>query len=244
MSVHDRKNLKSALESAILYLQKQGVEEARQDAWLLLEHVCGISHSTYFVHSEDEMPKEQQEQYEALVRKRGEHIPLQQLTGEAWFYGIPFFVIAQVLLRRQDAALLLFLCGASSILLEASSWALDETGVLRLRWAFLSKQERIIRGEALAALTIERPLFFRLLGASRVVLYPVGQPAKRAVTLYLYKEDAQELADRLMPVRDPVCHRPAGGERAALVVLGANGLSTLALTGHFPSPPRPWPSPG
>lgn len=28
MSVHDRKNLKSALESAILYLQKQGVEEA------------------------------------------------------------------------------------------------------------------------------------------------------------------------------------------------------------------------
>ena len=30
MSVHDRKNLKSALESAILYLQKQGVEEARQ----------------------------------------------------------------------------------------------------------------------------------------------------------------------------------------------------------------------
>ena len=83
MSVHDRKNLKSALESAILYLQKQGVEEARQDAWLLLEHVCGISHSTYFVHSEDEMPKEQQEQYEALVRKRGEHIPLQQLTRKS-----------------------------------------------------------------------------------------------------------------------------------------------------------------
>ena len=98
MSVHDRKNLKSALESAILYLQKQGVEEARQDAWLLLEHVCGISHSTYFVHSEDEMPKEQQEQYEALVRKRGEHIPLQQLTGEAWFYGIPFFVNEHVLI--------------------------------------------------------------------------------------------------------------------------------------------------
>ena len=34
MSVHDRKNLKSALESAILYLHKQGVEEARQDTCL------------------------------------------------------------------------------------------------------------------------------------------------------------------------------------------------------------------
>lgn len=154
---------------------------------------------------------------------------------------LEFSLNALLTALRQDAALLLFLCGASSILLEASSWALDEASVLRLRWAFLSKQERIIRGEALAALTIERPLFFRLLGASRVVLYPVGQPAKRAVTLYLHKEDAQELADRLMPVRDPVCHRPAGGERAALVVLGANGLSTLALTYLAIRQSRPFP---
>ena len=154
---------------------------------------------------------------------------------------LEFSLSALLTALRQDAALLLFLCGASSILLEASSWALDEAGVLRLRWAFISKRERIIRGEALAALTIERPLFFRLLGASRVVLYPVGQPAKRAVTLYLHKEDAQELADRLMPVRDPVCHRPAGGERAALVVLGANGLSTLALTYLAIRQSRPFP---
>lgn len=106
MSVCDRKNLKSALESAILYLQKQGIREARQDAWLLLEHVCGISHSTYFVHSEDEMPEEQFTKYEALVEKRGEHIPLQQLTGEAWFYGIPFFVNEHVLIPRQDTEVL------------------------------------------------------------------------------------------------------------------------------------------
>ena len=77
---------------------------------------------------------------------------------------LEFSLNALLTALRQDAALLLFLCGASSILLEASSWALDEAGVLRLRWAFISKRERIIRGEALAALTIERPLFFRLLG--------------------------------------------------------------------------------
>ena len=124
---------------------------------------------------------------------------------------LEFSLNALLTALRQDTALLLFLCGASSILLEASSWALDEAGVLRLRWAFISKRERIIRGEALAALTIERPLFFRL------------------------------LADRLMPVRDPVCHRPAGGERAALVVLGANGLSTLALTYLAIRQSRPFP---
>ena len=95
---------------------------------------------------------------------------------------LEFSLSALLTALRQDAALLLFLCGASWVLLEASSWALDDAGVLRLRWAFAAKQERILRGEALAALTIERPLLFRLMGASRVVLYPVGQPAKRAVT--------------------------------------------------------------
>ena len=154
---------------------------------------------------------------------------------------LEFSLSALLTALRQDAALLLFLCGASWVLLEASSWALDDAGVLRLRWAFAAKQERILRGEALAALTIERPLLFRLMGASRVVLYPVGQPAKRAVTLYLYKEDAQELADRLMPICDPVCHRPAGGERAAMVLLGANGLSTLALLYLAIRQSRPFP---
>lgn len=62
---------------------------------------------------------------------------------------LEFSLNALLTALRQDAALLLFLCGASSILLEASSWALDEAGVLRLRWAFISKRERIIRGEAL-----------------------------------------------------------------------------------------------
>ena len=144
MSVHDRKNLKSALESAILYLQKQGVEEARQDAWLLLEYVCGISHSTYFVHSEDEMPKEQQEQYEALVRKRGEHIPLQQLTGEQEFMGLTFLVNEHVLIPRQDTEVLveevmknlhdgfriLDLCtGSGCILLSLLHYSNDCSGV-------------------------------------------------------------------------------------------------------------------
>lgn len=60
---------------------------------------------------------------------------------------LEFSLNALLTALRQDAALLLFLCGASSILLEASSWALDEAGVLRLRWAFISKRERIIRAK-------------------------------------------------------------------------------------------------
>ena len=142
---------------------------------------------------------------------------------------------------RQDAALLLFLGAASWVLLEASSWKLEESGALRLRWEFFFRRERVLRGEQLAALTIERPLLFRFTGASRLVLYPVGQPEKRKLTLYLYREDAQELADRLMPISDPVCHTPAGDEKAALVLLGANGVSTLALIALAIRQTRPFP---
>ena len=56
---------------------------------------------------------------------------------------LEFSLSALLTALRQDAALLLFLCGASWVLLEASSWALDDAGVLRLRWAFAAKQERI-----------------------------------------------------------------------------------------------------
>ena len=40
---------------------------------------------------------------------------------------------------------------------------------------------------------------------------------------------ARELADRLLPLEQPVVHRPHGGEKMVFAVLGANGLSTLAL---------------
>ena len=37
-----------------------------------------------------------------LIRKRGEHIPLQQLTNEAYFYGMKFYVDENVLAPRPD----------------------------------------------------------------------------------------------------------------------------------------------
>ena len=130
---------------------------------------------------------------------------------------------------RQDAVLLVLLFALSWGLLHACGWGLDEAGVLHLFWKPGIRLEQTLRSDRIAALTIERPFLYRLAGASRLTLYPVGNSQKRAVTLCLTRADAQAAADRLMPVEVPVLHRPAGGERAALVLLGANGLSTLAL---------------
>lgn len=60
-----------------------------------------------------------------------------------------------------------------------------------------------------------------------MVLYPVGQT--KTITLYLTRQQAEELADVLLPVTDPLWHAPKGGEKLAFTVLGANGLSTLIL---------------
>ena len=79
---------------------------------------------------------------------------------------------------RQDAILFALLCGVSWVILRFSSWQLDEAGVLHLRWKLLFKLDTTIRGEALAALTLERPALFRLGGATKITLYPTGQPQK------------------------------------------------------------------
>ena len=130
---------------------------------------------------------------------------------------------------RQDLILFLLVCALSWVILHASSWSLDESGTFCLHWKLLFRFDRTVRGASLAALTIERPFYYRLAGASRVTLYPVGEPKQRTLTLCLRRADAQHLADQLLPIEAPSLHRPKGGERAALGLLGANSLSTLAL---------------
>ena len=130
---------------------------------------------------------------------------------------------------RQDVLLFLLLCAVSWGILRVSSWSMDDTGVFHLHWRLGIRLDRALRGEMLAALTIDRPLLYRMAGASRLTLYPVGAAQKHTLSVCLPKADAEAVADQLMPLVKPTLHRPAGGERAALGFLGANGLSTLAL---------------
>lgn len=130
---------------------------------------------------------------------------------------------------RQDAALLCLLAAASWALLRFSGWTLDGAGVLRLRWAFGARYELAVPQRQIIAVVIEQPALLRLLGASRVTIYLKGQRAGSKITLCLSKRDAATLADALLPAEHDAAHRAAGAEKTALAVLGANGLSTLAL---------------
>ena len=79
-----------------------GIEDAKHDAWLLLTFICKIDRTFYYVHMDEEMAAEQAAEYENVLNKRAEHVPLQYITGEQEFMGIPFHVNDAVLIPRQD----------------------------------------------------------------------------------------------------------------------------------------------
>lgn len=79
-----------------------GIVDARTDAWLLLTTACKIDHTYYYVHMDEDMSEEQSQEYHLLVDKRCERIPLQYITGEQEFMGLPFHVNSNVLIPRQD----------------------------------------------------------------------------------------------------------------------------------------------
>lgn len=83
-------------------LNTAGIVDAKNDAWLLLTFVCKIDHTFYYVHIDEEMSAEQMAEYESVLNKRAEHVPLQYITGEQEFMGITFHVNEAVLIPRQD----------------------------------------------------------------------------------------------------------------------------------------------
>lgn len=128
---------------------------------------------------------------------------------------------------RQDLVLLFFISAVCWAVYYGGRWQVDAEGTVHVSWRLGVRLDRALRAEGLAALMLEQPLLYRLAGACRVVLYPVGQT--KTITLYLTRQQAEELADVLLPVTDPLWHAPKGGEKLAFTVLGANGLSTLIL---------------
>lgn len=83
-------------------LRKADIMDAKTDSWLLLAMACKIDHTYYYMHIDEEMTEEQAREFEVLIKKRAERVPLQYITGEQEFMGLTFHVNSNVLIPRQD----------------------------------------------------------------------------------------------------------------------------------------------
>lgn len=83
-------------------LNEANIADAKNDAWLLLAMACKIDHTYYYMHINEEMPEELLHEFDVLIKKRAERVPLQYITGEQEFMGLSFRVNSNVLIPRQD----------------------------------------------------------------------------------------------------------------------------------------------
>lgn len=83
-------------------LEEAQIEEARLDARLLLEEVCGTDRNYLLVHGNEPVTEENYDCYVNCIEKRSRHIPLQHILGYQEFMGLRFKVTPDVLIPRQD----------------------------------------------------------------------------------------------------------------------------------------------
>lgn len=100
------KTLENALLAGKQLLKEKGIIEGDLDAWYLFSHYFELSRTQYLLHSGAEITETQYEEYLTLIKKRGNHIPLQYITREQEFMGLTFQVSEDVLIPRQDTEIL------------------------------------------------------------------------------------------------------------------------------------------
>lgn len=87
--------------------------EARHIADLIFEKITGYSRLDRITKPDIKLTPEQQETLDKKLSRLLQHIPVQYVLGEAWFYQLPFRVNEHVLIPRPETE-------------ELVSWILDE----------------------------------------------------------------------------------------------------------------------
>jgi len=100
------RTLEDALQAGRSLLKEKEILDGNLDAWYLLSYYFQMNRTEYILHSSKPITDEHYHQYLQLVQRRGNHIPLQYITGEQEFMGLNFMVSEEVLIPRQDTEIL------------------------------------------------------------------------------------------------------------------------------------------
>ena len=88
------------------YLEKREIKEASVDSFLLLSYLTGWNRAEFFLNQDEVVPDDVRNRFMEWLETRGNHVPLQYLTGEQEFMGLSFLVNEHVLIPRQDTEIL------------------------------------------------------------------------------------------------------------------------------------------
>jgi release factor glutamine methyltransferase len=88
------------------YLAARGFDEARLHVDLLLAHVLGVRRLDLYLQFDRPLSAPELAQFKSLFKRRLNHEPLQYITGETEFMGLPLWVDRSVLIPRPETELL------------------------------------------------------------------------------------------------------------------------------------------
>lgn len=89
-------------EAAVRLAQGPHAERARLDAETLLMHLLEANRAWLIANGDDEIGEQSASRYAELVERRYRGEPIQYITGETEFYGLPFRVNPNVLIPRPE----------------------------------------------------------------------------------------------------------------------------------------------
>jgi len=95
-------NVRTALQQALVELERARVPSQGLAAELLLQHALDRDRAWLYAHPEEELPPSEAENFFRLVSRRAAGTPTQYLTGKQEFWGIEFYVAPGVLIPRPE----------------------------------------------------------------------------------------------------------------------------------------------
>lgn len=99
--------IREAYLQASSFLREQGAgEDAAASAEWLLQHLLGLGRGDFFMRWNEPFPEGKREEWSRMLERRGRGEPVQYITGEQEFYGLPFRVTPSVLIPRPETELL------------------------------------------------------------------------------------------------------------------------------------------
>jgi release factor glutamine methyltransferase len=102
----NRSNIREALAAATDAIRAVGVEEARFDAEVLLEHATGWDRARLAANPDLEIPADSARRFAEMVRRRLRREPVAYIVGAKWFRNIELAVDPRVLIPRPETELL------------------------------------------------------------------------------------------------------------------------------------------